>query len=339
VTCAGNLKEVRLSNVGNGEQLPTWRNEYTRLRPTYEELAGEVAFAVEAVTRQRDIKTHSVSSRVKTAESLTHKARQKEINDPLSEIDDIVGIRVVVLFLSDLPSLDLLIRETFNVHEYDDKVTSGDPASFGYMSVHYVATLSTGHSGPRYDPIKGIRFEIQTRTVVMDAWANVSHYLDYKGESSVPEELKKDFFALSGLFYVADQHFETFADRARKSSEQATQRLDSVPADDLEINLDTLAAYLGRRYAERDSSDRSSISEMVEELNANGYLTIGSIATQLDKTESAFEEYERAYPPGGNGDQFAELGVVRISLALIDKDYAEWRYPDDTEILEFALWA
>lgn len=324
--------------MGDGQDLPTWGNEYSRLRATYEELASEVTFAVQAITKQRNIKTHSVSSRVKTVESLTHKARQKEIDDPLNEIDDIVGIRVVVLFLSDLPDLDLLIRENFDVHEYDDKVTSGDPASFGYMSVHYVATLSTNHSGPRYDAIKGVRFEIQTRTVVMDAWANVSHYLDYKGESSVPEELKKDFFALSGLFYVADQHFEIFADRARKSSEQATQRLDSVPANDLEINLDTLAAYLSRRYADRDSSDRSSISEMVEELTANGYLTIGALATQLDKTASAFAEYERVYPPGGGDERFAELGVVRISLALIDKNYAEWRYPKDTEILEFALW-
>lgn len=326
--------------MGDGQQLPAWGDEYARLKGVYRSLAGEVTFALEAITKQRGIKTHSVSSRVKTADSLAHKARQKEIDDPLNEIDDIVGIRVVVLFLSDLPSLDLLIRENFTVHEYDDKVTSGDPASFGYMSVHYVATLSAGHSGPRYDAIKGMRFEIQTRTVVMDAWANVSHYLDYKGESSVPEELKKDFFALSGLFYVADQHFEIFADQARESSEQATQRLDSIPADDLEINLDTLAAFLGRRYPNRESSDRASISEMVEELAAHGYLSIGDLATQLDKTESAFEKYEQVHPPGGEGSPyFAELGVVRISLALADKAYSDWRYPEDDEVLEFALWA
>jgi putative GTP pyrophosphokinase len=65
-----------------------------------------------------------------------------------------------------------------------------------------------GHSGPRYDPLKHLRFEVQVRTIVMDAGAAVSHHLDYKGGTSVPSELRKDFYALSGLFYVADQHFE-----------------------------------------------------------------------------------------------------------------------------------
>ena len=100
----------------------------------------------------------------------------------------------MVLFLSDLPRLDKLIRDCFNVVSYENKVTDSDPSSFGYMSVHYVTTPDDSHSGPRYDELKGIPIEIQIRTVVMDAWANVSHHLDYKGESSIPKDLRKDFY-------------------------------------------------------------------------------------------------------------------------------------------------
>ena len=56
--------------------------------------------------------------------------------------------------------------------------------------------------------LHGIKFEIQCRTILQNAWASVSHRLAYKGEASIPEALRKDFHALAGLFYVADKHFE-----------------------------------------------------------------------------------------------------------------------------------
>lgn len=35
----------------------------------------------------------------------------------------------------------------------------------------------------------------------------VASFLDYKKSSTIPKQLKRDFHALSGLFYVADTHF------------------------------------------------------------------------------------------------------------------------------------
>ena len=99
----------------------------------------------------------------------------------------------------------------------------------------------------------------------MDAWANISHYLDYKKEADVPEELKRDFYALSGLFYVADTHFEMFF----KSREKVTQRLEEselLPTQ--EINFDSLKIYLNKQYPERkcdDAGHSNSISELVNQ--------------------------------------------------------------------------
>lgn len=305
---------------------PAWASEYKDLQPTYRALASEVEFALDATTAQAEIKTHSVSSRVKTLESLDEKCREKGIEDPLTDVNDLVGIRVVVLFLSDLPRIDQLIRRTFDVHEADDKVAGGDPASFGYMSVHYIATLKTEHSGPRYDNLKGIRFEIQVRTIVMDAWANVSHYLDYKGKSSVPEELRKDFFALSGLFYVADQHFETFADQARTSRERASDALKVDP--NVEINLDTMEAFLARRYPDRTHSDRPGVSSLVEQVTDVGYQDLGALENALDEVEARFLAQEATFPPAPPDEQsdpkaaahrFMDVGVVRLSLRMLGK--------------------
>jgi putative GTP pyrophosphokinase len=307
--------------MADGQPLPTWTEEYARRMPVFEQLASETVFALNAATHRKNIKTHTVSSRVKTSESIARKAKDKQLADPLAELDDIVGVRVVVLFLSDLPRLDELIHDSFNVISSENKVTDGDPSSFGYMSVHYVVTLDERNSGPRYDDLKGMHLEIQTRTVVMDAWANVSHYLDYKGESSIPRDLRKDFYALSGLFYVADQHFEIFADRSRKSQKEAKKELDLEPTSEIEINLDTFAAFLAQRYPDRSKPRRESISELVEQVTSAGYSDLGALEKDLDKAKSKFEKYEENEPPD-NAEQpgrYNPVGVVRVSLQLLGK--------------------
>lgn len=307
--------------MGDGNPVPSWGDEYAQREPLFEQLASEAVFTLNSATRQKKIKTHSVLSRVKTAESIAKKAKDKGLEDPLDEIEDIVGVRVVVLFLSDLPRLDKLIRNSFKVVSSENKVTDSDPSSFGYMSVHYVGTLNDSHSGPRYDELKGIPIEIQTRTVVMDAWANVSHYLDYKGESSIPKDLRKDFYALSGLFYVADQHFEIFADRSRKSQREAEKELDSGPTSDIEINLDTLAAFLAQRYPDRAKPGREAISELVEQIARAGYSNLGALEQDLDRAKSKFEKHEKDEPPtvAEQPGRFNPVGVVRISLLELGK--------------------
>lgn len=323
-------------------QTPGWEAEYRELEPVFERLASEVEFTLNSVIDDEGIKVHSVTNRVKSVKSIAEKSERKEIDDPLSHLNDIVGVRVVVLFRSDLPRLDELIRESFAIDTADDKITGSDPASFGYMSVHYIAGLHTRHSGPRYDGLKGIKFEIQTRTIVMDAWANVSHYLAYKGASSIPEDLRKDFFALSGLFYVADQHFEIFADRARLSQKRAREELRQDVAEAVEINLDTMEAFLVEHYKDRRHVDRASISEFVEEVSDAGYVDVGTLNERLDRAQSALTEYEERHPPAATSadgrPRFANLGAARIALALADAQYAANTSNDDRAIEEFALW-
>lgn len=320
--------------------MTAWEEEYRSRQPAFTRLAAEIQFALQETTRRAGIKTHSVTSRVKSVESVADKARRKEYDQPLGQVDDLVGIRVVALFLSDLPRLDELIRSSFEIRAADDRVSGGDPATFGYMSMHYLAVLDSQHSGPRYDDLKGIQFEIQTRTVVMDAWANVSHYLDYKGESSIPEDLRRDFFALSGLFYVADQHFEIFADRSRQSQKQAEREVGVESAQSLEVNLDTMAAYLTRRYPDRRVDGRPDISELVEEISIFGYQDFDTLGEALNRGDQAFSEYEVKYPPGpiDEGRRFTCVGAVRMTLSLVDLPYAEFRGHLDGPVREFALW-
>jgi putative GTP pyrophosphokinase len=304
------------------------KKEFEIRRRSYAALEEEARFILEKALKKGKIKTHSVPSRVKDVASFIDKVRRKEFTNPFEQVQDIVGLRVVCLFLSDIPKVGQVIRENFAVLSEDDKIEGSEVNSFGYMSIHFVVQMKHEYRGPRYEGIAGMPFEIQVRTILMDAWANVSHYLAYKSDIDVPTNLKRDFHALSGLFYVADSHFELFS-RSSSESRQQMVELASVSKLDLgaqEINLDSLSAYLHVRFTDRAHSEAKLVSELVQQLLTAGYKTIGEIAEVVDRTESAFKEYERdkrAREPkkGQKSNPYKDAGVVRVSLRIADEKF------------------
>jgi len=86
----------------------------------------------------------------------------------------------------------------------------------------------------------------------MHAWATVSHHLDYKQEVDIPSELRDDFYALSGVFYIADSLFEQFRKARERSIKPLMEIIKKDQFDfDVEFNLDTLKAYLSWKLPKR----------------------------------------------------------------------------------------
>jgi ppGpp synthetase/RelA/SpoT-type nucleotidyltranferase len=217
------------------------RQQFLDKAPIYKRLNDEALFIIEQALKATDIKIYSIQSRIKKVDSFLDKSRRKNCKNPIEEIQDIVGLRIVCLFLSDISRISEIIRESFDSITEDNKIYDSEDALFGYLSAHSIVKLKSDCSGPRYRDLKGEHFEIQIRTLTMDAWANVSHYLDYKSKMDIPRELKRDFYALSGLFYVADTHFEMFF----KSRQKVAQRLEEFGLSPTqEINFDSLSIYL-----------------------------------------------------------------------------------------------
>ena len=76
--------------------------EFDRTVPFYGRLAEEVCFALSEAFKSRSLTVHSVTSRIKAKDSFLEKATRKNYANPMFEIDDIAGVRVVCLFLSEL---------------------------------------------------------------------------------------------------------------------------------------------------------------------------------------------------------------------------------------------
>ncbi|MFT3911446.1 MAG: hypothetical protein QM737_18630 [Ferruginibacter sp.] len=281
----------------------------------FRRIRDEVIFIVESIFEKTDIKIHNVHSRIKKIDSLIKKAEGVDLenaNQIFEKIQDIVGIRIICLFVSDISEIIKLLRENFTVIQEDNKISESEISSFGYFSVHFYCKLKKDFKGTRYDDIKDIGFEIQVRTISMDAWANISHYLDYKSELEIPKELKKDFFALSGLFYVADTHFEMFFKNKKEQSKIAKE--DVEKNIDVEINFETLEAYINNRFKKRQKAWPEHISKMTQELIQVGYKKISDLDKKLDE---AF----KIVPDAKQMRTLNRIGIVRMSLKISDPEY------------------
>lgn len=309
-------------NFADGFSTTHLKSEYDRRLPLLEHLRSEVVFTVDKALAATGIKLHSVTSRIKDFESFSRKVRQKAVAVPFEDIHDLVGARIVCLFLSDIDRIVATLRSAFDVVREDDRIQSADVSSFGYMSLHFDAAIKAAHTGPRYDPLKDMLFELQIRTIAMDAWANVSHHLRYHKDVDVPEELRRDFHALSGLFYVADKHFEMFYQSRTSARAEAARAVAHSPTDTLHVqplNGDSLTAYLTLKYRDRETGTSKLVSDLLSELLYDGFTSLGEIDELIEATAEAFARYERDSMP--RGDKFYAVGVVRASLYICSKDY------------------
>ncbi|HFK1549966.1 TPA: GTP pyrophosphokinase family protein [Bacillus albus] len=302
---------------------------YEKNKFTYQRLEEEVKYILNKILKEKNIKFHSILSRIKEFDSLFDKIERKQTDNPFEDITDILGTRVVCLFLSDIDNIKHCLQESFNIISEDNKVHGDNVGSFGYMSVHFIATLKDEYYGPRYDFIKNLKFEIQVRTISMDAWANISHYLDYKSENDIPADLKRDFHALSGLFYIADTHFEMFVKSSHQSlldKEKEVKNMLSAGGNQInndKLDFDILKSYLIQKFeGDPNKLNSKSVSNLLEELLENGYYTLSELDNAINRTSEAFQAYEIKNPPHSKkGEKYSPVGIVRVSLGILHEDY------------------
>lgn len=181
------------------------------------------------------------------------------------------------------------------------------------------------YTGPRYDRIAGELFEVQVRTLCMHAWAAVSHYLDYKSESDIPDDMKKGLNALSGLFYVADDQYEKLYGESVQSKKHAK----SMSEDDLirsELNLDTFSAYISNKFPDRKKADSASISQLLDHLIDYGISTLEAIdkVVQQGLPKTIAGEGARKSKGGVDLSPYYDLAMTRLSLYNGDKNFQDF---------------
>jgi ppGpp synthetase/RelA/SpoT-type nucleotidyltranferase len=153
------------------------------------------------------------SYRLKDDRSYLFKAlyRKKNYSEPIENIEDKIGTRVVVLKSDDikvvqqriLDSTTWVSKLTKNIdQEIDDK-----PNIFDYQSSHIVVRPLDGDDKFPSDVINSLTCEIQIRTLLQHAFAEVSHDSTYKGPYKNDKEILRRLAKAMALMEATDDYF------------------------------------------------------------------------------------------------------------------------------------
>src|SRR3990170_201994 len=96
------------------------KDQYENLYPFYKRLCSEVVFIIKEEMKKTGIKNHGLSYRIKTFDSLYKKIIRKNISSSIfSNVQDIVGVRIICLYRSDLEKIGDLISRSFETVSMD----------------------------------------------------------------------------------------------------------------------------------------------------------------------------------------------------------------------------
>jgi ppGpp synthetase/RelA/SpoT-type nucleotidyltranferase len=157
------------------------RIQFDGAREELELLVDCVVGRLREEIRRSGISAVVVEGRVKETASFLKKTIRKTYPDPWSDIRDKAGVRVTCTFSDDVATVEEIIRESFAVTHFENKVEQLGPSTFDYLGLHFEVNLQAQDSpGLLYRSL-----EIQLRTSVQTTWADVSHELLYKTLGSV----------------------------------------------------------------------------------------------------------------------------------------------------------
>jgi putative GTP pyrophosphokinase len=197
---------------------------------------------------QPGLKIHSVEMRLKSRASLAQKlSRPDRDYADLWEVTDLVGLRVITYFEDAVDRVAELIerRLPVDLSHSIDKRRRREPGAFGYRSLHYVCRLAEGggvSESAEVLPVRA-RCEVQVRTVLEHAWAEIEHDLGYKAPAAVPGPVRRRLDRLAGMLELADQEFVAIRRDLDEYVGALPLRIE-IAADDVALDHLSLAALL-----------------------------------------------------------------------------------------------
>ncbi len=320
--------EASLKTGNSGFEIdPMWLKkpeiikQFIDQRPDYEKLAAEVAYILNRQLISSKVEFSAITHRAKTLNSFLEKIQRKIYDDPIAEITDFAGVRVVCLYSDDLPQVENAISEHFEIVEKIDKLNDKKPDQFGYGAVHFVVKLGKTSSGARYDDLKNLVCEIQTRTVLQDAWAIIDHHLVYKSESNIPSVLRKKLNLLAGNFESADEEFKLIRnERAEYLSEIEESQTSTTQFLDNELNLDSFIRYAQWKFPHLPSG--TQVIEVPFFLNPMIEKKLEKLIELDAIVDQGMNEYHR-YLAENRRDFLSSYAITSVvaSLFFVDKSY------------------
>ena len=272
--------------------------EYRERRPLYENFSEAIKKILGETLKDKKINVHSIDSRAKDVDSYYKKAikpsdvapNEPKYKNPIKEITDKAGVRIITYFPKTISEVQDIISQEFKIVELDDKSKSLiSEEKFGYHSIQYIIKFKSERvSLPEYRRFKGLEAEIQVRTILQHAWAEIEHDIQYKSSETIPKNLRRRFMSLAGLLEIADREFQAIQDADDSYRTNARRLIQEGKLEDVEITGDSLKTYLDDKLG----SDRR-MTKYSYEYEARNLIHMGfSNFKQVDECIKDFDDDE-----------------------------------------------
>ena len=276
-------------------------SEFDGKKLIYLELEKKIRDLMESLINEEKITIHAIESRVKDRESLSKKIDKKEDKYlGLNEITDTLGLRIITYFEDDVDRIADIIKREF----YLDEVNSVDKRDkkydeFGYLSLHYIIKLKENRSSlPEYSKFNEINFELQIRSILQHAWAEIEHDIGYKNAIEIPKEIRRDFSRISSLLELADIEFIRIKNKIKVYAEEVKENIKiqelDIPIDKISLkefisssNLvkDVDGSIAGMFKCEIDEEISRSFNFELKSLEFLGIQTIGKLKINMEENK------------------------------------------------------
>lgn len=309
---------------------------YDQNHSRYQDLTSTLETLISKLLQGKSIPYHSVNGRLKTRKSFLDKWDQKDHSAP-EDIMDVSGLRIITHTTAEVKRVCDVIEAEFAI----DDINSGDKAQdmgvdkVGYLSVHYIARMNeTRLALSEYERFTGMCFEIQVRSLLQHAWAEIEHDRSYKFAGVLPKEIQRKFYLVAGTLELMDQEFCALSSEIDKYAEIVTEQTEKGELD-IPIDSTSLLQYLNKLFEGYDLEPLQAYygknNNIFEELSDFGIKTLQDVDKLLH--QKSVEDWV------STNTNYTH--ILRISMVLMDAEKyfkhtwnEHWKclFPSDVEI-------
>lgn len=268
-------------------------DEYRKNLPLFKAAETKLTKMIGDCLSNAGLRVAGLESRVKSESSLAGKLELKGAKyKSLADITDVIGLRIITFYRDDVDIVASAIERLFEVDWENsvDKRKILDLDSFGYLSLHYVCRI----------PDMPFRMEVQMRSLLQHAWANLNHDTGYKSGLEIPKEYIRNMNRLAGMLELTDELFSRIRAELTDYRRRMQALVDSGNLNDVPLDGETFKSYLeldpfgqlNRRIASMNQAEIQDVPLMpyLVVFKNMGCKTLGDIACIItDYFEGAYQ--------------------------------------------------
>ncbi|HIW35467.1 MAG TPA: (p)ppGpp synthetase [Candidatus Treponema faecavium] len=249
-------------------------------------------------------------------------------------LTDLIGIRVICAFLEDLSKVEMALSEHFTIREIERKGAEQTFKEFGYESIHILVDIPPDIIERTNEYIQdadltipaGLVCEIQLRTILQDAWAEVEHELVYKSEFSPFDlPLRRKLASMNASLCLADIIFQEIRDYQNKLNKELAFRREAFyeKVDDLSAGFlpEAPLPHTHSAFTAASPYVRGTIDDMIlEALHAHN-------TGQIDRAIEIYTRIINTIPPPNDtvlSVIYKHRGMAHFAQNMFDNALADF---------------